>query len=98
MYDKNLDFDKFRPEVVEMRIVRILHGSHTEGFPKSGHTYGISRPSLLTESTDSMITMSCIISNRGKKLHIHVYIHTYIQALLSVLVSWRIECAPPHHN
>ncbi|MCG8624079.1 MAG: hypothetical protein MJE68_19065, partial [Proteobacteria bacterium] len=28
----NLDFDKFRPELLKTRIARITPGSHTEGF------------------------------------------------------------------
>ena len=39
MYMTNQDFDKIRPELLKMRIVRIVRGSHAESFPKSGHTF-----------------------------------------------------------
>ena len=36
LFDMNVDFDKFRPEILKMCIARIMRQSHTEGFLKSG--------------------------------------------------------------
>ena len=35
----NLNFDSFRPELLKMRIARIVRGSHMECFLKSSHKY-----------------------------------------------------------
>ena len=47
---QNPDFDKFWPELLKTRIARIARGSHTEGFPKSGHILSLFQPLPLTPS------------------------------------------------